>query len=114
MCHCLYLTTDVLACLGWDFNPSFARDENVAEVVLDVVEAIEFDSQKVIFAYLIVGRRNQLRLRERQLNLEGVLSDFHTAPAERIVPRILRICHESINREAQKVLTLSIDQDIIR
>ena len=60
MCHCLYLTTNVLARLGRDFNPSFARDENVAEVVLDVVKAIEFDSQKVIFTYLIVRRRDQL------------------------------------------------------
>ena len=38
----------------------------------------------------------------------------HTVPAERIVPRILRICHERINRQAQKVLLLSIDHDIIR
>ena len=54
------MTTNVLARLGRDFNPSIARDENVAEVVLDVVKAIEFDSQKVIFTYLIVRRRDQL------------------------------------------------------
>ena len=76
------------------------------------MKAIEINHKEVMLAHLIVRRRDHYWVCEEQLNLDSVWRYILAVPAERVVPRTLRICDESVDREVQEFVRLAVNHDI--